>query len=192
MLVLPSKSLIISNSNPSRNYQYLRDDELREKTFFKHLSQQHYLSWVILLYSVVSSAMIPPWLMSIKADKLLRISWRCLLQLIIIIPFVLFERRSANEKVISQYKLSHIFEPKHIKKIFILSFTGAFYVTTILTTIEWTYISHSMVLGALTNFFLSIERTFQKKNGGMEKGGQILIILGIVCVIYDSISLDVS
>ena len=49
-----------------------------------------------------------------------------------------------------------------------------------------------MVLGALTNFFLSIERTFQKKNGSMEKGGQILIVLGIVCVIYDSISLNVD
>lgn len=49
-----------------------------------------------------------------------------------------------------------------------------------------------MVLGALTNFFLSIERTFKKKNGSMEKGGQILIVLGIVCVIYDSISLNVD
>ena len=84
---------------------------------------------------VVSSAMIPPWLMSIKANKLLRISWRCLLQLVILTPFVLFERRAADEKVIQQYTLSHIFKPNHIKKIFIGAFSGAFFVTTILTTI---------------------------------------------------------
>ena len=156
------------------------------------MSQQNYLSWIVLLYSVVSSAMIPPWLMSIKANMLLRISWRSLLQLLIILPFLLFERRSADEKVIKQYTLAHIFEPKHIKKIFILSFTGAFWVTTILTTIEWTYISHCLVLGALTNFFLSIERTVRKANGQMEKGGEILIVAGICFVIYDSMTLDVS
>jgi hypothetical protein len=165
---------------------------MREQTFFKYMSQQHYLSWLVLLYSVISSAMIPPWLMSIKANKLLRISWRSLLQLLILFPFVLFEWRSANEEVMKKYTLENVFKPNHIKKIFLLSFTGAFWVSTILTDIEWTYISHSMVLGALTNFFLSIERTLKSTNGQLERGGQLMIVIGIVMVIYDSVTLDVS
>lgn len=91
-----------------------------------------------------------------------------------------------------QYTFAHIFEPKHIKKIFIASFTAAFFVTTILTTIEWTYISHSMVLGALTNFVLSIERTIRGQNDQMEKGGEILICFGIGFIIYDSVTLEVD
>lgn len=111
--------------------------------------------------------MIPPWLMSIAANKLLRISWRCTLHLLILIPFVLFEYRTANVKKREMYALSHIFKPKHFKKLCFSSFQATFWVTTILTTIEWTYISHSMVLGALSNFFLSIERTIAGRNGHM-------------------------
>ena len=85
------KSRITSNLRTSKfSFTLFRADEMRKNTFFKYLSQQNYLSWIVLLYSVISSAMIPPWLMSIKANKLLRISWRCLLQLFILVPFVLF------------------------------------------------------------------------------------------------------
>ena len=49
-----------------------------------------------------------------------------------------------------------------------------------------------MVLGALTNFFLSIERTIKAANGQMEKGGQILIVIGIFMIFYDSATLDTS
>lgn len=48
------------------------------------------MAWVILLYSVCNAAMIPPWIMSIKATKLLRISWRFLLQSFMVVPFVLY------------------------------------------------------------------------------------------------------
>ena len=47
--------------------------------------------------------------MSIKATKLLRISWRFLLQAIMIIPFVLYERRKADAETLAKYKLSYIF-----------------------------------------------------------------------------------
>lgn len=49
-----------------------------------------------------------------------------------------------------------------------------------------------MVLGALTNFFLSIERTLSSRNGQLEKGGQIIIVIGILMVFYDSATLDTS
>jgi hypothetical protein len=48
------------------------------------------LAWIILLYSVLNAAMIPAWIMNIKATKLLRISWRFLLQALMVIPFVLY------------------------------------------------------------------------------------------------------
>lgn len=59
------------------------------KTVFEELSGGH-LSWIILIYSVCNAAMIPAWIMSIKATKLLRISWRFMLQAVMIIPFVLY------------------------------------------------------------------------------------------------------
>jgi hypothetical protein len=48
------------------------------------------LAWLILLYSVINSSVIPGWIMNIKATKLLRIAWRFLLQSLIVIPFVLY------------------------------------------------------------------------------------------------------
>lgn len=54
---------------------------------------------------------------------------------------------------------------------------------------EWTFISHGLVLGALSNFFLSIHRKITKSNHEVEGGGQLLVILGIILVIYDSITL---
>lgn len=79
--------------------------------------------------------MIPPWLMTIKADKLLRISWKCLMHLIMITPFVLYERRAGPDKTQKQYKLSHILALKHIKRVWWLALTGSFWPTTILTSI---------------------------------------------------------
>jgi hypothetical protein len=47
------------------------------------------IAWAILFYSVINVSMIPAWIMNIQASKLLRISWRFLLQSLIIIPFIL-------------------------------------------------------------------------------------------------------
>lgn len=35
-----------------------------------------YVAWCILFYSAFNNAMMPPWIMNIKAEKYLRISWR--------------------------------------------------------------------------------------------------------------------
>jgi hypothetical protein len=134
--------------------------------------------------------MVPPWLMSIKAETFLRISWKCMLQCVTMVPFVLYEMRSKNEKVLSQYELRYIFRLQNLKKVWILAFTATFWPTAILTAIDFTYISHCFVLGSLTNFFLSFERLCQGKSGRMENGGQLIVVLGIIFVIYDSISLD--
>lgn len=136
--------------------------------------------------------MVPPWLMTIKADKLLRISWKCLFHLIMLIPFVLYEKRTANAKILNQYRLAYIFNFRNIKKVWILAFTASFWPTTILTSIEWSYISHCMVLGSLTNLYLSLERTIKLKSSRMEIFGAGVVILGMLFVIYDSIQLDVE
>jgi len=56
---------------------------------FQFVSGGH-LAWIVLLYSVCNAAIMPAWIMSIKANKILRISWRFLLQAIFMIPFVLY------------------------------------------------------------------------------------------------------
>lgn len=54
------------------------------------------MAWIILFYYVCNSAIMPAWIMSIKANKILRISWRFLFQAIFMIPFVLYERRTGD------------------------------------------------------------------------------------------------
>lgn len=137
--------------------------------------------------------MIPPWIMSIKATKLIRICWRFLLQSFMVVPFVLYERRTASEKVREMYSFSHIFKLEHFKKVYISSFATSFWFTMILTTFEWTYISHAMVLGALSNFFLSVMRMINgEKNHELEKGGQVMVLIGFFMVMLDSYTLIVS
>jgi hypothetical protein len=119
-----------------------------------------WLAWVILLYSVINSSIIPGWIMNIQATKLLRIAWRFLLQSVIVIPFVLYEYRISSEETKQQYKLKHILNPTHLKKVYLSSISTSIWFTCILTVFEWTYISHGLVLGALSNFFLSIHRRF--------------------------------
>lgn len=102
--------------------------------------------------------------MSIKATKFLRKTWRFLLQALMIIPFVLYERRVAQGDTKEKYKLAYIFNPSNLKKAYFSSFATSFWFTIILTCFEWTYISHAIVLGSLSNFFLSIGRTIRKAN----------------------------
>ncbi len=54
-------------------------------------------AWLILFYSVCNSAMIPAWIMNIKANKYLRIAWRFFMQSLIMIPFAMYERRTGND-----------------------------------------------------------------------------------------------
>lgn len=49
-----------------------------------------------------------------------------------------------------------------------------------------------MVLGSMTNFFLCIERALQNRSNRMEIAGLLAACLGIMFVVYDSISLDVG
>lgn len=129
--------------------------------------------------------MIPAWIMSIKATKLLRISWRFLLQAIMIIPFVLYERRKADAQTLEKYKLSYIFNFEHLYIAYLSSFATSFWFTIILTTFEWSFISHTMFLGALANYFLSIGRTMRGNGHDLEPGGQVLITIGILMVLID-------
>lgn len=48
--------------------------------------------------------------------------------------------------------------------------------------------SHSIVLGSLSNFFLSLGRSWRKSSHDLESGGQILVMGGLLLVIYDSIT----
>lgn len=88
--------------------------------------------------------------------------------------------------------MSHIFGFKNIKKVWILAFTASFWPTAILTAIEWSYISHCMVLGSLANLYLSLERTMKGNSSRMEIVGTIGVLIGILFVIYDSIQLNVE
>lgn len=64
--------------------------------------------------------------------------------------------------------------------------------TFILFSFDYTSVSHSILLGSLSNFFLSATRTFKKgsKKIELEVVGLILVIFGILLVFIDSVTLD--
>jgi hypothetical protein len=50
-------------------------------------------------------------------------------------------------------------------------------------------VSHGIVLGSLSNFFLSIHRSLTKSEHDLEPGGRYCVILGILLLMYDSYNL---
>ncbi len=85
-----------------------------------------------MLYSVTTGAMIPGWIMNIKANKMLRISWRFLMQSIMVIPFVLYEYRTGDEKVRSKYQWKYLFNTSNFIKPVISSLATSMWFTMIL------------------------------------------------------------
>lgn len=147
-------------------------------------------AWIILFYSVCNSAMVPPWIMRINANKYLRIAWRFFMQSLIMIPFAMYERRMGNEEVRSKYSISYVLRPENFRRLYFASFAQSFWFTTILFSFDWTYISHALVLGALSNFFLSVSRALNGlENHSYEKGGQALVLLGVLFIVGDSVAL---
>ena len=57
------------------------------------------LQWFFIFYATINNSLIPAWIMSIPAEKYLRISWRFFMQALLIIPFCMYEYRKGNEKV---------------------------------------------------------------------------------------------
>lgn len=125
--------------------------------------------------------------MNIKANKILRISWRFFMQMIMVIPFVLYEYRTCDENTKKKYSLSYIFNPSNMIKPLISSLATSLWFTTILFGFEWTSVSHSIVMGSLSNFFLSIGRSWRKSSHDLESGGQMFVVLGIVLVLTDTL-----
>jgi len=100
--------------------------------------------------------------MNIKANKILRISWRFFMQAFMVIPFVLYEYRSGGEEVKKKYEWKYIFNPQNLIKPLVSSFAVSMWFTMILFGFEWTSVSHSIVMGSMSNFFLSIGRSRRK------------------------------
>lgn len=76
--------------------------------------------------------MIPGWIMNIKANKMLRISWRFLMQSIMVIPFVLYEYRTASEAVRKKYELKYIFKITNFIKPLMSSIAASMWFSIIL------------------------------------------------------------
>lgn len=52
--------------------------------------------------------------------------------------------------------------------------------------------SHSIVMGSLSNFFLSIGRSWRGESHDFESGGQMFVILGVALVLSDTIKFNPS
>lgn len=49
-----------------------------------------HLAWMVLVYTMFNNAMVIPWMISIGADKFLRLAWRHMLLGPILIPFIMY------------------------------------------------------------------------------------------------------
>lgn len=114
------------------------------------------------------------------------------MQAIFMLPFMMYERRTAAPEIKEKYALAYIFDRKNIVKPYISSLSASLWFLFILSSFEWTFVSHGIVLGGLSNFFLSISRSFRKQSHHIESGGQILVIIGVVLALQDSLLLSVE
>jgi hypothetical protein len=67
----------------------------------------------------------------------------------------------------NKYRLNYIFKFSHLQVAFFSSFATSMWFTLILTTFEWTFISHTIFLGAQANYFLSLARTIRGHGHGL-------------------------
>lgn len=125
--------------------------------------------------------------MTIGATKFLRQGWRFLMQVFFSIPFMMYEWRTSSQEVRNKYSFAYITDKKNIIKPFISSLATTLFFLFILSSFEWTFVSHGIVLSSLSNFFLSIGRGFRSQTHSIESGGQVLVVLGLIIVVYDTI-----
>ena len=52
------------------------------------------LAWIILFYSVLNTSFITCWILSSKINKYLALTWRFIFVFLLMIPFVLYEKRT--------------------------------------------------------------------------------------------------
>lgn len=130
--------------------------------------------------------------MTIGATKFIRQAWRFLLQVFFTVPFMMYEWRTSSPEVKAKYSLAYIFDRKNIIKPYISSLSASLFFLFILSSFEWTFVSHGIVLGSLSNFFLSIGRGFRNQTHSIESGGQVLVIMGVLLAVYDTISVGIE
>jgi hypothetical protein len=111
------------------------------------------------------------------------------MQVFFTVPFMMYEWRTSSQEVRAKYNLSYITDSKNIIKPYISSLATTLFFLFILSSFEWTYISHGIVLGGISNFFLSIGRAFRGQSHNIESGGQILVVFGVIMAIYDTLTI---
>ena len=85
---------------------------------------------------------------------------------------------------------------KNLKKLYISSLGSTIWFTLVLFSFGFTTVSHSILLGNLTNFFISMIRMWGRKNYKtslkieLEIIGQVLIIFGILLIFSDTFTMD--
>ncbi|EGR27000.1 hypothetical protein IMG5_203400 [Ichthyophthirius multifiliis] len=140
---------------------------------------------------LLQGGFIPSWIQHKPAEKYLRIVWRFFLQSFMMIPFMLYEKRTGNETAKQQYKFSHMFNWYNLKQAYLSSIPTSIWFTLILFTFEWNFVAHAAILGNLSNFYNCINRNLAV---GVTNPSDIssigLILLGILMILYDSYSLQ--
>ena len=90
------------------------------------------------------------------------------------------------------YKLQNILKKESLKNAFLVAFSKSLWLIVITSSYDYTTVAHTLILGSLMNFFLSINRFFSNRYHFLEPGGQIFIIVGIFLIVKDEILMKTS
>ncbi|KAL4426749.1 hypothetical protein ABPG74_006527 [Tetrahymena malaccensis] len=157
-----------------------------------HFSKKipRYIPWLVLSISVILGASIPTSILVIDASRYVKAFWRFQMTVFWIIPFCIYEYFDASYQ--RYYKCAYIFQLDNLKQSYISSLGSSIWFTFILFSFDYTSVSHAMLLGSLSNFFMSAIRTFKRgsKKIELEVVGLTLVIIGVLLVFVDSITMD--
>jgi hypothetical protein len=143
-------------------------------------------AWILLLVNILSNALVPCWLMSnLSKEPHTRNSWRFLWIAVLTTPFVAYEYRKIREL---GGNLFSVITPSYLKSNYLAAIHFCIEVFFIIQAVNFTSMTHAVMLVGLKFFILSLSKFWRKKiPHEFEKAGMILVVLGIILMLADSI-----
>ncbi|KRX00909.1 hypothetical protein PPERSA_09515 [Pseudocohnilembus persalinus] len=122
---LLSQRLTLANPIILEQDQKLEIEEDLKQNYIQKVPT--WISFLILAYFALNGSFVPPWILTIPAEKYLRVAWRFFMQGMLLLPFVMWEYR--QKKGSNIYTFSYIFTMERIKKAYLSSFANSLWFT---------------------------------------------------------------
>lgn len=115
-------------------------------------------AYYIIIQSIVLGSIIVPWSCTINLDPMLKLSWRFSITALILVPFVLYEKRTISEDLKYCYTYEYIFAKENIQLLFLSSLHTSVWNAVNCFCCQFTYIANVILFSGMTNFWFSVSR----------------------------------